>query len=278
MRLDRWRYLTEVRARTCAEQLIPDEAQQKQVVFDLIAMAGGPPDPKIKPRLQQALDRYAPALAERAQANPVIRANALMLSARYGIREEMKQAYGFAWRDHVRGVTTTFDASDNLALRAQGGGAPRRARREIRSHDRPRLHARSRQGHATSARAPASSSPPPTPNGEIVRYFEQGETASYFGSPFARDAATGFYDAGARKPHGRLHGQDHRGHRHRQHRARYARRRSISTARRPRNRAGGVRTRDGAARTHRARHALPARSTIHCCCARRASARRGSPS
>ena len=116
VRLDRWRYLTEVRARTCAEQLITDEALQRQVVFDLVAMAGGPPDPRIKPRLQQALDRYAPTLAHAAQANPVIRANALMLSARYGIREEMKEAYGFGWRDHVRGVTTTFDAADNLAF------------------------------------------------------------------------------------------------------------------------------------------------------------------
>jgi hypothetical protein len=32
--------------------------------------------------------------------------------------------------------------------------------------------------------------------GDIVRYFEQGETASYFGSPFAREAATGYYDSG----------------------------------------------------------------------------------
>src|SRR4029078_11075245 len=32
--------------------------------------------------------------------------------------------------------------------------------------------------------------------GEIVRYFEQGETASYFGSPFARETATGYYDSG----------------------------------------------------------------------------------
>ena len=31
-------------------------------------------------------------------------------------------------------------------------------------------------------------------SGEIVRYFEQGETASYFGSPFARETATGYYD------------------------------------------------------------------------------------
>ena len=28
-----------------------------------------------------------------------------------------------------------------------------------------------------------------------MRYYEQGETASYFGSPFARDSATGFYDS-----------------------------------------------------------------------------------
>ena len=31
--------------------------------------------------------------------------------------------------------------------------------------------------------------------GEIVRYFEAGETASYFGSPVARSSASGQYDA-----------------------------------------------------------------------------------
>ena len=31
--------------------------------------------------------------------------------------------------------------------------------------------------------------------GEIVRYFEAGETASYFGSPVARNSASGHYDA-----------------------------------------------------------------------------------
>ena len=70
MRLDRWRYLTEVRARTCAEKLIPDEALQKEVVFDLIAMAAGPPDPKIKPKLQEALDKYAPASPCRRRPTP----------------------------------------------------------------------------------------------------------------------------------------------------------------------------------------------------------------
>ena len=55
--------------------------------------------------MQQALETYAPALAKRAEANPNIRMTALMPTARFGIREEMKLAYGFqlarlcAWRD-----------------------------------------------------------------------------------------------------------------------------------------------------------------------------------
>ena len=194
VRLDRWRYLIEVRARSCAEKLITDEAQQKQVLFDLIAMAGGPPDPKIKPKLQQALNRYEPAMAQRAQANPVIRANALMQSARYGVREEMKQVYGFGWRDHVRGVTTTFEAGENLAF-----GRKEEAR--LAELD-TQYAAKVDPGYTLD---PAKVSPErKSPNvivaaanaeGEIVRYYEEGETASYFGSPFARDAATGFYDA-----------------------------------------------------------------------------------
>ena len=85
-------------------------------MFELIQLAGGPPDPKVKPKLQEALDTYAPTLAKRAQANPEIRANALMPAARFGLREEMKQSYGLGWREYVRGVTTTFDAVENLAF------------------------------------------------------------------------------------------------------------------------------------------------------------------
>ncbi|WP_291152653.1 transglycosylase domain-containing protein [Hyphomicrobium sp.] len=86
VRLDRWRFIVEVRARVCAEALIEDEETKKQVLFELIAMAGGPPDPKVKPKLQAALDAYAPDQAKRAVANPVVRANALMPSARFGLR------------------------------------------------------------------------------------------------------------------------------------------------------------------------------------------------
>jgi hypothetical protein len=194
VRLDRWRYLTEVRARTCAEKLIPDATVQKQVVFDLVALAAGPPDPQIKPKLQEALDRYMPELALPAQANPVIRANALMPAARYGIREEMKQVYGFGWRDFVRGVTTTFDAGANLAF-----GQREQARlAEIDTRYTANIdpgytldpakvtHERKGVGVVVAAA---------NAKGEIVRYFEYGETASYFGSPFAREAATGHYNA-----------------------------------------------------------------------------------
>jgi membrane peptidoglycan carboxypeptidase len=195
VRLDRWRYLTEVRARTCAQKLIEDEALQKQVVFDLFAMAAGPPDPKIRPKLQEALDKYAPALAHTAQANPVIRANALMPAARYGIREEMKQRYGFAWRDHVRGITTTFDAVSNLAF----GEAARQRLAEVDAKYADKIDA----GFTLDPAKVTDERPSPgvivvaaNAAGEIVRYFEQGETASYFGSPFARETATGYYDSG----------------------------------------------------------------------------------
>ena len=193
VRLDRWRYLTEVRARTCAEKLIPDEAQQKQVVFDLIAMAAGPPDPKIKPKLQEALDKYAPGLALPAQANPVIRANALMPAARYGIREEMKQRYGFAWRDHVRGITTTFDAVSNLAF----GQTARQRLAEIDAKYSDKIDAGYSLDPAKIAddrHSPGVIIAAANASGEIVRYFEQGENAAYFGSPFARETATGYYD------------------------------------------------------------------------------------
>jgi hypothetical protein len=195
VRLDRWRYIVEVRARTCAEKLIKDEALQKEVLFDLVAMAAGPPDPKIKPRLQHALDEYAPAQALTAQANPVIRANALMPAARYGVREEMKQRYGFGWRDHVRGITTTFDVVKNLAL----GEAIRGKLAEVDTKYADKIDAGftldptkiSDERHSPGVIVAAANA-----DGEIVRYYEQGENAAYFGSPFARETGTGYYDSG----------------------------------------------------------------------------------
>jgi membrane peptidoglycan carboxypeptidase len=192
VREDRWRYITEVRAAACANALITDEAARKKVLFELVQMAGGPPDPKVRPALQQALDLHAPQFAQRAQANPTIRANVLLPAARFGLREEMKQLHGFAWRDHVRGVTTTLDVPENLAFhqRINAELAKLDAREGGRLNpgwtlDPAKASLERKLPHVVVVAADA--------RGEIVRYFEVGETAPYFGSPFARDPATGRY-------------------------------------------------------------------------------------
>ncbi len=194
VRLDRWRYLAEVRARTCAERLLDDEAAKAEVLFELVNLAGGPPDPHVKPRLEAALEKYAPAQAARAEANPIVRANALMPSARFGLREEMKQTYGFDWRSYVRGVTTTLDAAENLAFSEKIRAALAKIDADNRDRigagytlDPARVSAETRLPNVVVAAANAK--------GEIVRYFETGETAPYFGSIPARSTSSGQYDA-----------------------------------------------------------------------------------
>ena len=193
VRLDRWRYITEVRARTCAEKLITDADEQKKVVFELLELAGGPPDPKVRPKLQAALEKFAPDQAKRAEANPVIRANVLLPAARFGLREEMKQTYGFAWRDYVRGITTTFDVGENLAYRekidTELAALDTKWSTKIGpgfTLDPNKVTADRKQPNIIVVAADGS--------GKIVRYYEAGETAAYFGSLPARSAQTGLYD------------------------------------------------------------------------------------
>ena len=194
VRLDRWRYIAQVRARVCAEKLITDAKVQKDVLFELTSLSQGPPDPRVKPKLQEALEHYAPALATRAAANPMIRANALLPAARFGLREEMKQAYGIGWRAHVRGLTTTIDAVENLAFQErvtkvlaeiEAKHASRFAPGYTLDPQRLKPGADLKMPDVIIAAANA--------RGEIVRYFEASETAAYFGSPFARQAGTGAY-------------------------------------------------------------------------------------
>lgn len=194
VRLDRWRYITEVRARHCAEKLLTDEADKKKVLFELINLAGGPPTPQVKPRLQEALDKYAPGLAKRAQVNPIIRANALMPTARFGLREEMKQTWGFSWRNYVRGVTSTIDPAENLGF----GEKVKVSLAKIDAAHRDKIAA----GFTLDpARATADVKLPSivlaaaNTRGEIIRYFETGEMAHYFGSALARSGETGYYEA-----------------------------------------------------------------------------------
>ncbi|MFV0299099.1 MAG: transglycosylase domain-containing protein [Hyphomicrobiaceae bacterium] len=196
VRLDHWRYITEVRAKACAQALIHDPAEKRKVVFELVSLANGPPDPKVRPRLQETLETYAPRLARRAAANPVTRAAALLPAARFGIREEMKQRFGVNWRQSVRGITTTLDVAANLSFET-------RIQTLLAQLDK-RFQARLKPGFTLDPdRARNSGGTLATPNiavvaadvhGRIVRYWEAGETAAYFGSPLARDPTTGRYD------------------------------------------------------------------------------------
>ncbi len=194
VRLDRWRYIAEVRARTCAEKLIEDAQTQSNVLFELISLAGGPPDPKVRPKLQQALDAHAPLMAKRAQANPILRANVLMPEGRLGMREEMKQVWGYDWRSHVRGITATLDTGENLALREK-------LKVQLAKVDQ-QWGSRLNSGYTLDpAKAGPNAKMPQVVvaaanlDGEIVRYYESSDTVPYFGSPAARDPATGRYDA-----------------------------------------------------------------------------------
>ena len=83
----------------------------------------------------------------------MIRANALMPAARFGLREEMKQAYGFGWREHVRGVTTTLDVVENLAFHERIRAQLAKLDAQYQAQDRRRLHARPGQGAARRCRS-----------------------------------------------------------------------------------------------------------------------------
>ncbi len=194
VRLDRWRYITEVRARLCAERLISDPEAQKAVLFELIALAGGPPDPQVAPGLDSTLARLSPATAARARANPIYRANKLMPAARYGLREEMKQVYGFDWRNHVRGLTTSLSAGENLDFHQRMAKAVVDLDAKLTDRIDPRFTldpARQENDRVMPHVAVVAADA----DGRIVRYFENTATAAYFGSPVARESETGFYES-----------------------------------------------------------------------------------
>jgi penicillin-binding protein 1A len=205
VRLDRWRYIVEVRARQCADVLLKDVEKQKAVLFELVGLASGPPDPQLKPKLVDVLDTYAPTYAARARVNPRIRANVLLPSVRLGLREEMKRSFGFGWRRYVRGITTTIDVGDNLALRRDVLAALTKLERRWKGQLRPgftldpaRLNPAGHD-HETGLEVPSVVVAAANANGEIVRFYESSQFSPYFGSVIARDSTTGKYDR-AREP------------------------------------------------------------------------------
>jgi len=197
VRLDRWRYIIEVRARKCAQALIDEPQDQLKVVTELVSMAGGPPDPQLRTELKDALTEIDPARAARARANPEFRANLLIPATRYGVREEMKSEYGFNWRNYVRGATLTFDAANNRRFRNKVQTHLTKLQKQYKTRIDQQYtldYAKVHEPGAANKQLPDIIIAAANVQGEIVRYFEAKDTAAYFSSPKARNQDTGRYD------------------------------------------------------------------------------------
>ncbi len=194
VRLDRWRYIVDVRARKCASALLPDD-EQKAVWFELTQIANGPPDPQVKPKLQEALDELAPEKSKAAQANPVLRANLLLPAGLIGAREEMKNEFGFGWREYVRGVTLTFDVLENRRFRETVKARLAALQTEYQAQIDPGFTLDLSTPGATEGKTvPSIVIAAANAKGEIVRYFEGQDIAAYFGSAGAMNAESGSYE------------------------------------------------------------------------------------
>lgn len=197
VRLDRWRYIAEVRAKACATELLKGDEQKKAVLVELSLLGNGPPNAKIQPHLQKTVEKHYPNLTHIAGANPIARANLLAPAGRYAAREEMKQVYGFEWRHYVRGVELTLDVSKNLALRQKLW----KTLSEIDTRYAPKIDPAFSLNLSKIEALEGSAKTMPdvivavaTPKGEIVRYFESNDIAAYYGSPYARSRENGSYD------------------------------------------------------------------------------------
>lgn len=195
-RLDTWRKVAEERAGACADNLILDMAEREKVLAELSAIADAPPDPKTPDDIAAALGELAPDAAAPASASPVRRANALVPSAKYGVRDEIKNAFGYGWRAHVRGVRLTLDVAQNLAFRERVTDALARMQRQNEARISPlfTLDPATMAAGTDGRQMPDIVVAAADRDGHIVRYYESNQTAAYFGSSLGRDPRTGKYD------------------------------------------------------------------------------------
>lgn len=196
VRLDRWRYVAEVRARSCATALLPDDEAKKSVIVDLTLLANGPPDAYIQPKLETTIKQQFPRLAKQASANPIVRANLLIPAGRYAAREEMKQAFGFDWRQYVRGVELTLDVTKNLPFRQKIWTTLTGLNDKYKTRIDPAfsLDITELQDLVGGEKSmPDVVIAAANAKGEIVRYFESNDISAYYGSPYARSGDNGHY-------------------------------------------------------------------------------------
>lgn len=196
-RLASWKRVAGSRARICANNLVADEQERENVNTELSRMAEAPPDPKIPPEIAATLAEFAPDTAKRAGASPIRRSNTLIPAARYGVRDEIKNSFGFGWRSQVRGVQLTLNVSENLAFREKTLDELARIQARFRARINPHysLDVESiRAGGNNSIAVPDIVVAAADRDGNIVRYFESNYTAAYFGSSLGRNPKTGRYD------------------------------------------------------------------------------------
>jgi len=193
-----WRRIVTERARYCADKLIANPERHARAVGELQALAQTPPDPKTPIAISQAMAPLAPGTARRASASPIRRSNTLIPSAKYGVRDEMKNRFGYAWRSEVRGVHLTLDVAQNLEFRRRVHQALARTQARFRGQIDPRYSlnvAKARApGDGQSFRVPDIVIAAADPDGRIIRFYESNYTTAYFGSGTARDSRTGRYD------------------------------------------------------------------------------------
>lgn len=197
VRDDRWRYVTQTRARACAKNLLTDDSQKKAVIVDLSLLAEGPPSAKIQPKLQTTIKTHHPDYVASAGANPILRANLLIPAARYGAREEMKNTFGFNWRRYVRGVELTLDIPKNRSLREKVFRKLQNLQTKYQTRINPdyTLDIKTiRDQDGTEKSMPDIIIAAANEKGEIVRYFESNDIAAYYGSPYARSSENGRYN------------------------------------------------------------------------------------
>lgn len=190
-----WQRITLVRAKNCAVTLLGSGSQQITVIAELDKLANGPPDPRVASDVDDVLKIAAPRLANRARANPMLRANILAPAARYGVRREMEHIYGFGWREYVRGATLSVDVTNNLRFRTKLKARLKKLQRQYKSQIRSDMTLDPEDARRfDSQEMPDIVVAATNLKGEIVRYFESRDTAAYFGSWQAFDRQTGHYD------------------------------------------------------------------------------------
>jgi membrane peptidoglycan carboxypeptidase len=191
-RLRNWRHITAVRAQKCVNALVRDEKQRKELTFALQTMSVAVPQAKLAPDKEAEL-KLAARSSSVIRNNPVRRANHFAPSARFAARAEMVDLYGHEWRKYVARVDLAINAAANLHLREKLA----RALAKLDVRYRQRLYndfTLDILGSRRGKRTPDIIVVAADEKGRIVRYFESGPNAHYYGSSNARDRLTGRYE------------------------------------------------------------------------------------